>query len=96
MIDLISGLLEAVSGYLISKLKARNALANHAAIVVVSLLFGILFFVLYGLNEMLFPAENAVGNIWLGLVMFSLGVSFVVYALLLIDKFIKSRDKTKK
>lgn len=96
MIDLISGLLEAVSGYFISKLKARNALANHAAIVIVSLLFGILFFVFFGLYEILFPAENAVGNIWLGLVIFSIGVSCVAYVLILIDKFIKSRDKIKK
>ena len=93
MIDLISGVLEAVSGYLIAKLKARNALANHAAIVVVSLLFGLLFFVFFGAYEMLFPAENAAGNIWLGLVIFSLGVSCVVYVLILIDKFIKSRSK---
>lgn len=91
MFELIESSLEAVSGYLISKFKLAGTLANHIGMMIVSFLFGLLFFISFGVYEILNPSKKSAQNILIGLVVFSFVISFAVYLLLWIDKFFKDK-----
>jgi hypothetical protein len=95
MFELIETSLEAVSGYLISKFKVAGTLADHLGMMIVSFLFGLLFFISFGAYEILNPSKKSAQNIFFGLAMFSFAISFAVYLLLLIDKFLKKNKSPK-
>jgi hypothetical protein len=91
MFELIETSLEAVSGYLISKFKVAGMLADHIGMMIVSFLFGLLFFISFGAYEIINPSKKSVQNIFIGLAVFSFAISFAVYLLLLVDKFFKDK-----
>ena len=93
MIDLVGSAVEAASGYLVGRYNTKQNAAKHIAFILISLACGLLFFLGYGIQQLISPAPNPMGNIWLGLALFSVGISFVVYLLLLIDAFIKKKKK---
>lgn len=94
MFDFLSTVVEAISGYLTSRYKMRLGAAFGLARIAFSFGVGLIFFIVFGLNEFFFPAPNPVGDIWLGLIVFSLAISIFIYVLLLLHIFFKGR-KTK-
>lgn len=95
MLELISTLLEAISGYFIGRFRASRSAATHISLIAISVALGIIFFCVFGIYELIFPAPNPIGNVWIGLLYFSLGISFITYLMLLIDYLIKLRKKEK-
>jgi len=95
MFELITTALEAISGYLVGKFGAKSSAARHSSLVFLSFVLGGIFFISFGVYELIFPSANPKGNIWVGLICFSIGISFVTYLILLIDCLIKNRKKRK-
>lgn len=93
MTELISSFVEAISGYLIGRFHTNARVAKQISLITLSLVTGILFFTAFGLYELSSPAPNPMGNVWLGLLFFSVCLSIIVYLILLIDILVKNRKK---
>lgn len=92
MHEFITGVVEAVSGYLAGRFRVEISRASHISRIIISLAFGLMFFCAFGVYELISPAPNPIGNIWLGLLSISFGLSFFVYLMLLIDYLIKKNQ----
>src|SRR6218665_3754113 len=93
MFELITAALEAISGYLVGKFGAKSSRARYSSLVFLSFVLGGIFFISFGVYELIFPSANPKGNIWVGLICFSIGISFITYLILLIDRLIKNRKR---
>jgi hypothetical protein len=93
MFEFFGTIAEALSGYIAGRYGASRRSSFHLSAIVLALACGLFFFSAYGLYELIFPAQNPMGNVWWGLLLFSLGVAFLVYLILLIDHWIGSRKK---
>jgi membrane protein implicated in regulation of membrane protease activity len=93
MFEFFGTIAEALSGYIAGRYGASKRSSFHLSAVVLALGCGLIFFSAYGLYELIFPAQNPMGNVWLGLLLFSLGVALLVYLFLLIAHWIESRKK---
>lgn len=93
MTELISMVPEAIAGYLISQFKIKSAMASQISLIVLSLTIGMLFFCAFGASELISPSPNPMGNVWLGLLFFSLSVSAITYLIFIVDYLLKKRKK---
>lgn len=84
-------MLEAIAGYFISRLKIKSAMASQISLIVLSLAIGILFFCAFGVSEVIYPSPNPMGNVWLGLFVFSLAVFATTYLILLVGYLLEKR-----
>ena len=95
MFEFFGTIAEALSGYIAGRYGASKRSSFHLSAVILALGCGLLFFSAYGLYELIFPAPNPMGNVWLGLLLFSLGVTLLVYLFLLIAQWFESRQRQK-
>lgn len=93
MIEVISTILEAMSGFIVGRFNASNSTAQHFSRICLAAVIGLAFFSAFGIYEFISPAPNPMGNIWLGLFTIALCVSIISYAILLIDYYIKKKGK---
>jgi len=93
MFELFGAIAEALSGYIAGRYGASKRSSFHLSAVVLALGCGLIFFTAYGLYELIFPAPNPMGNVWVGLLLFSLGVAILAYLFLLIAHWIGNRRK---
>ncbi|MCZ8137570.1 MAG: hypothetical protein O9266_14860 [Porphyrobacter sp.] len=93
MFEFFGTIAEALAGYLAGRYSVSKRSSFHLSAVVLALACGLIFFAAYGLHELIFPARNPRGNVWLGLLVFSLVVALLVYLILLIAHWIESRKK---
>ncbi|MCM2480264.1 hypothetical protein [Serpentinimonas maccroryi] len=96
--DFVGDLVEPIAGHLVGRFKSRPRTAVHLSMFLVSLLVGLVFFVGYGVYELLFPAPNPM-KIWGGhwvypLLLISAVISLFVYVILIIDYY-TSRKRPK-
>lgn len=95
MFEFFGTIAEALSGYIAGRYGASKRSSFHLSAVILALGCGLIFFSVYGLHELIFPAPNPMGNVWLGLLLFSLGVTLLVYLILLIAQWFESRQRQK-
>jgi cystathionine beta-lyase family protein involved in aluminum resistance len=95
MFEFFGTIAEALSGYIAGRYGASKRSSFHLSAVILALGCGLIFFSAYGLYELIFPAPNPMGNVWLGLLLFSLGVTLLVYLFLLIAQWFESRQRQK-
>ena len=95
MFEFFGTIAEALSGYIAGRYGASKRSSFHLSAVILALGCGLIFFSAYGLYELIFPAPNPMGNVWLGLLLFSLGVTLLVYLFLLIAQSFESRQRQK-
>jgi hypothetical protein len=93
MLEFLNALFEVIWVDFIGRFIASRSLATHISLITISVALGISFFLVFGAYELIFPAQNPRGNIWIVLLCFSLGISFVTYLILLIGYLIKLRKK---
>src|SRR6218665_852310 len=72
MFELITTALEAISGYLVGKFGAKSSTARHSSLVFLSFVLGGIFFISFGVYELIFPSANPKGNIFVGFIFFSI------------------------
>jgi cystathionine beta-lyase family protein involved in aluminum resistance len=95
MFEFFGTIAEALSGYIAGRYGASKRSSFHLSAVILALGCGLIFFSVYVIYELIFPAPNPMGNVWLGLLLFSLGVTLLVYLFLLIAQWIESRQRRK-
>lgn len=83
--------MEGLSNYLIGHHQTRRKSAFQLSAVAVSLLCGVICFVGYGVYELVFPAPNPKGNMWLFLLFLSSCVAVFAYIVIVVDHLIKKR-----
>lgn len=93
MFEFFGTVVEALSGYLAGRYGASKRSSFHLSAVILAVGCGLMFFSAYGLYELIFPAKNPMGNVWLGLLLFSFGVALLVYLILLIAHGIETRQR---
>jgi hypothetical protein len=93
MLEFLNALFEAIWVDFIGRFIASRSLTTHISLIVISVALGISFFLVFGAYELIFPVQNPHGNIWIGLLCFSLGISFLTYLVLLIEYLIKLQKK---
>ena len=93
MYDFFGTIAEAIAGHVMRRYLTSRRTASHLAAILVSLVCGLIFYVTYGIYELIFPAPNPMGNVWAGLLLISLGVAFLMYIFILIDLWVKNRRK---
>ncbi len=91
MFELIGGIVEALTGYLVGRFQATNKSASHISAIAVSLLCGLIFFLGLGIYDLFYPAPR---NRLSSLILFPLGFSMIIYLIIVIDFWIK-RKKAK-
>ena len=93
MFEFFGTIAEALSGYIAGRYGASKRATFHLSAFVLALGCGLIFFCIYGLYELIFPAPNPMGNVLHGLLVFSFGVALLVYIFLLINRWIEGRKK---
>ena len=81
------------TGYIVERHRASKRASFHLSAVVLALGCGLIFFFAFGLHELIFPAPNTMGNIWLDLLLLSLAAALLLYLTLLMAHWIESRQK---
>lgn len=93
MFDFFGTIAEALSGYIAGRYRTSQRATFHLTAFLLALSCGLVFFVVFGVYELIDPASNPIGNVWLGLFLFSLGISLLTYLFLFIDYCIKRNKK---
>jgi hypothetical protein len=96
MFEFFGAIAEALSGYITGRFRSNKKFSFHLSAILISLSIGFIFFATYGLYELIYPASNPMGDIWLGLVFFSTGVSLIAYLMILITGWVERCRKLKK
>lgn len=94
MFEFLSTILEAINGYIGRRYATFKQKNYYVRITLVSITCGLIFFLAYGLYELLFPAPNPLGNIWLGLTFISVVLMLVIFLFLVtVDFFDKNKNQ---
>jgi hypothetical protein len=92
MSELIGGLVEALSGYLVGRFHNTKKSASHISRISISLMCGLIFFIGYGIQSLIFPSPHAPESWGYGLVFFSLAVSTLIYLMIMIDFWLERKE----
>lgn len=95
MFEFVCFIGEVLSGYIAGRNAESKRSSFHLSAVISALSCGLIFFSVYGIYELIFPAPNPMGNVWLGLLLLSLGFALLSYLLLLVAHWIEGRQRRK-
>lgn len=91
MFDIVGGLIEALSSYILGRHQFKKNTAFQLSSIFTSIICGLIFFIGYGLYELINPAPNPKFDTWKFLALLSISISFFAYFTLVIDHLIRER-----